>query len=313
MNIDTLFVGDTTTALSDAALAYDKSAISIINTPLTNDVVTAYISLGDHNIHEFVRYLKTAKNLVYVHISSADLKTRTLFWLTYMAHFKPVRNLPKLETASVEKVVDSRKTILPQLWAVGCSFTSSLGVSNNERWAELLGEKLKLKTSILAEPGTSIRWAAGQILRADIKGGDTVVWGLTGVARFPFYTSKETESVTCQNFKSSVASTVVSEKVFLTEHLAYSALFDIQAVIHYAKSLNFNLVITQFPLNTDVNESIILTYLSTVPNFIHCYTDITDKFVDYGFDNAHPGPMQHKQYADILYNFITQGKYADLP
>lgn len=307
MNIGTLFVGDTTTALSNAAIDYDSTAVGIINKHLESDVATAYISAGDHKFSDFLHYLNCANEIVYVTIPPSSLRESTLFWLSYVSQVKTVKNLPRV--SFTHQIADSRKTDLPQLWNVGCSFTFGHAINKDDRWGQVLGNKLKLESSFLACDGSSVPWATNQILRADIRKGDTVVWGLTGVARIPYYGGEVFEHITLGTLKDSSIKNMVSEKLFVTNHFVNSSIADIEAIVNYSKKLRFNLVLTQFPLNELGNETAMLCYLSGLDNFVHCYTDANQGFIDYGRDGKHPGPKQHEQYANILYNFITERKH----
>jgi hypothetical protein len=69
----------------------------------------------------------------------------------------------------------------PVLWTAGCSFTVGQFLDHKDRWGTLLADYLNLPEVTLSCNGSSIFWAADQILRSDIREGDTVVWGLTGL------------------------------------------------------------------------------------------------------------------------------------
>jgi hypothetical protein len=51
-----------------------------------------------------------------------------------------------------------------------------------------------------------------------------------------------------------------------------------------------------------------LSYLSRFEFFTHIYKQSALNFLDIGDDNSHPGPKQHKAYADHLYNFYLERK-----
>ena len=67
---------------------------------------------------------------------------------------------------------------VPVLWTAGCSVTHGMGVSESERWGNILSEYLDMPEISLSMNGASIKWTADQILRSDIKRGDVVVWDL---------------------------------------------------------------------------------------------------------------------------------------
>ena len=77
----------------------------------------------------------------------------------------------------------TRSTDKSVLWTVGCSVTAGNGVDWEQRYGYLLAQKLGIPEVSLSRAGSSIGWSADQILRSDIRSGDTVVWGLTDTTR----------------------------------------------------------------------------------------------------------------------------------
>ena len=61
--------------------------------------------------------------------------------------------------------------------------------------------KLNLPVSTLAQGGTSIFWAADQILRSDIRKDDIVIFMLTSTHRFPYYTNSQLKHITFRSLE----------------------------------------------------------------------------------------------------------------
>lgn len=90
-------------------------------------------------------------------------------------------------------LVDYRKTqSLPQFWIAGCSYANGSYLPNMEdRYGQLVADHYGWKCSFLSRGGSSIDFAADQIIRSDIRKGDVVIVGLTGVERCSWFVSNK--------------------------------------------------------------------------------------------------------------------------
>lgn len=301
-----LFVGDGSDNLFLSAQRYDPSTKLIDSDSISHlaNISTGHISLCDLSSEEQFKYaLEQADELYYVPISDTDatLKQKTESWLRYQSHRKPVHNLPNSKSLPILELVDLRKTKDPQLWVAGCSFTYGVGVNQQERWGDVLATMLKLPVSTLANPGSSIRWAADQILRSDIQAHDIVVWGVTGLNRFPYY-DREIHHV-CQTYYKNNPNfnSLINQRLLVTDHLLYESIISIEQVIRYCRLIGCKLVLTHFYLDLYNHESAIIEYLTK----FDFYVDFGDSKLDYGADGDHPGPKQHRIYAETVYEFLT--------
>ena len=308
-----LFVGDTSENLAIEAKKFDPDAVLILpeNLNEVRKINTGYISVGDHNMDNFIRALAEADELSYVNSNdwtddSSRIITET--WLRYFSHRKPCFGI-ELHSPDQLPLRDARKTDSKQLWAVGCSFTSAEGVSDDKRWPALLANKLNLPLSVLAQGGSSVAWQANQILRSDIRKGDTVVWGITGTARFRYRENSSTVSHLGSNFWKGEATDFINKKLLVTDHWVWIAMEDIEAVLAHQRIIGYDLILTQFPINLQQHEQLMLLYLSGSKFFTHIYKHSDGyNFLDLGTDNQHPGPKQHESYADHFYNFYLERK-----
>jgi hypothetical protein len=209
-------------------------------------------------------------------------------------------------------LIDSRKTNDKQLWVAGDSFTvGTPWVNENETYRSILSQKLKLPVSILAKGGSSISWTADQILRSDIHKNDIVVFMLTSTHRFPYYTDKQVHHINARSIElDPKLKTKFNKEVILDLNLVYQAITSIDRVIHDARKIGYNLVLTKSPLDGTENEFYMMNYLSYYNCFVHHYRDPADPFLDYGTDGEHPGPNQHQFYADVIFDFINQNKFS---
>lgn len=308
-----LFVGDNSERPFLTAQLYDSSTRLIDSKTILeiHNIPTGHISLCDLPIEDFKYALEQADELYYVPISETEkeLKQRTELWLRYQSHRKPVHNLPNGAELPMLAVIDTRKTTDSQLWVAGCSYTYGFGVSEHERWGNVLASMLNLPVSTLAYPGSSIRWAADQILRSDIKAGDTVVWGVTGVSRFPYYNNKVNHisqsyyrQIDTRRHPDFKFNSLINQKILVSDHLLYEALISIDQVIRYCSLIGCKLLLSHFYLDVNYHEISILDYLTR----FDFYVDFSSPtLIDFGSDNLHPGVNQHKLYAETFYKFLT--------
>ena len=207
----TVFVGDSNSGLADLACEYDSTAFLLDVTNYedfltsTKDA-TVYTSLSDLPKDQKILFdiLLVADRVVYappqiwsdkksvdtalVTDPASSLQGSTENILLQAAAFVDIKNINLISSRLLLlDPVDDRKTNDPQLWIAGCSISHGMGVDNNTRYGTLVAKELNMPVSFLTCPGSSIIWQAGQLMLADLKPGDTVVWALTMPNRFPYY------------------------------------------------------------------------------------------------------------------------------
>lgn len=306
-----LYVGNTDTSLSDYAIRHNplSKLIEAADLPHLDDISVGHVSIGDHSIVNFITIIDHASEIYYVPSDcwEVGIQKQTEMYLRMYSHKIPVHNLDKITNDNMLYLADGRKTEDSQLWVAGCSFTFGTGVDKNQTYGARLSQSLNLPLSVLAEEGSSLSWAADQILRSDIRKNDIVVWGLTGIGRFPYYQNGAVIHVTntsYANFRK--FNQIINEKIFVSDHLLYKACTAISQVIAHSQHIGYKLVLTQFPLSEGSHELFMLHFLSQYDFFVHNYVNADDKFIDYISDNVHPGPLQHQYYANLLLEYINQ-------
>lgn len=195
-------------------------------------------------------------------------------------------------------LVDNRKTYDPQLWIAGCSTTYGIGVRKDQRYGNLLAKKLKKRASFLAYPGSSISWAADQILRSDIRKNDIVIWGLTLNNRFAYYVDNEIHHVNLVAIDNNIKlSKHLHGKLLVdSDNLMYKNIISIYQVINFCYRINAKLLLV------GVAGDDLQKWLHHTPNFFQ----VPLEFIDIGNDNRHPGPKCHKLYSDLIYEQMDQ-------
>ena len=208
----------------------------------------------------------------------------------------------------LEKTRDNNN---PVLWTAGCSVTYGTGVDYGSRWGRLLANYLKLSEVTMSRAGSSILMAADQLLRSDIQQGDIVVWGLTSVPRVAISDNWNFKPVTIAGY-----STLKKENQYWTldyfesETQVLSTLRAILQVVNFCQKIKAKLYLANI-----LDIAWVGVALKDFNNFIDLTHGLkingnTINFIDLGTDNMHPGPKQHQQYAETLYNFIKESKHG---
>jgi hypothetical protein len=317
----TIFVGDVTEELSLAAKKQDAFSSLITEgtiSPLNHG--TYYLSIGDClSLSTFSAFLEQADTIVYAPPNNKWTDTNqnnhsymqqwSEFFLIYFKNRKLVLGLDKViipqNKAVMLNLSDTRKTDNKQLWISGCSTTHGTGVSSVDRFGEIVADTLGLQVSWLTCTGSSLKWAADQILRSDIRSGDTLVWGLTTFQRFPYYhdNSIDITHVSVWHYEQADPefNKIIPLDRLADQDLIYQGLTSIYQVINFCNKLGVNFILLGVHLGSDH-----LKYLLDLPNFLSSVKDPSFqlKYFDLGDDNVHPGPKTHKWIADQILNFI---------
>jgi hypothetical protein len=315
-----LFVGDNTQELADRAnLRFNSVLITssnykqLIQQSKTQDIVghTSFGDLGKITKTEspFHTLLLAADSIEYCppekwsdHSDSYQLHSMQRITEYYLYDINRVnKNVTGLtldrwtNQSNYLNLVDTRRTSEKNLWISGCSISHGVGVTLDQRYGQLLADSLQLPVSWLTAPGSSIEWAADQILRSDIQKDDILVWGLTTEYRACEWKDGKTYHINIYNFEASETGSLamVSE-----ENRLYKALLAVNQVENFCDKIGAQLV--AFPLIA--TESMRL-HLSK--NSSYCEIDYQLGFTDYGSDGLHPGALQHQKYCDFLRQYIN--------
>jgi hypothetical protein len=307
----TVYVGDVAEYLSTVALKQDPTATLLTIDHIANlSSGTYYTSIGDlEGIKNFSTVLKKADKIIYVppvewsdsFLGKSLMKRWTEDCLTAFAHYgKLVENLPAQDVenkSTMLELSDFRKTSQSQLWISGCSISHGVGVDHNQRYGQILSDRLSLPVSFLTNGGTSVIWAADQILRSDIRKNDILVWGLTSIPRLPVFADDKLHHVYPH-------STVFQDLLVKSqEDILYRSLISIYQVINFCKKIEIDL----FLIN--VFDNVLVNYLDDVEVIsLHNLWGKApyDQFEDLGTDHSHPGVKTHMFYAEEIFKRMKE-------
>ncbi len=316
----TVYVGDVTEHLGELARQHDPMATLIDqNNCVDLDSGTYYTSIGDvGSLVNFALVLRQATHITYARPvqwsdqvkGSSKMQAWTEDYLSVFANNKVIINFDIKLTDDKDTMLqleEPRKVSGPQLWISGCSITHGTGVTVNQRYGQLLADQLDLPVSFLAQPGSSLTWQADQILRSDIRAGDTVIWGLTSHQRFPYFKNNKITHVTPLTYDRDPAFKHRVDIAFLdSEQLIYQAVVEIHQVINFCRVAGARLILAQL-LGRGLEK-----YLHHYSEYL-MLTDqhgrnLDDMFLDLGSDHSHPGPGMHQWYCEQILNKYKESK-----
>jgi hypothetical protein len=310
----TVYVGDITKYLADIACQQDKLA-KLITTQNCKNIRagTYYTSIGDLETDKnFKLVLEQADVIIYtppVTWSNNEDKIQTEYWLSIMRAFdhKKIINADNVKFSLLDKflnLADERKSDLPQLWMVGCSITLGLGVDDSQRFGQLIADQLQKPVSFLSAEGSSIPWAADQLLRSDIRKDDVVIWGLTSIYRITWFEDNSIlRHINSWSFNAVTKPPIPINQLW-EQNRAYDAITKIYQVINFCHKVGAKLYLAGILVD-------IRRYSIDLDNFIPFYNTLNDfdesQFLDIGTDSdRHPGPLTHQWYANEILKKINQ-------
>jgi hypothetical protein len=304
-----IYLGDVGSYLADLARATDNSA-TLLTVENCNELTsgTYYTSIADlENLQNLSLVLRSADRIVYApppnnlwsdtKKNHSQMQTWTEDYLKIFRFRTVVENLSVFDPIKKLKMLslaDTRKTDSTQLWIAGCSVSHGSGVQEHERFGKILQQKLNLPMSSLATPGSSIVWAADQILRSDIQENDIVVWGLTSTPRLPWFNNGVIEHILPYTYvKAPGLGRNLTLDYFEGEDVVYRSVVAVYQVINYCQKIGARLILAS------LLDDQIVQYLDNNCEFIMlCLGPKHNRsYLDLGSDNLHPGPLTHEFYA----------------
>lgn len=314
-----IFVGDCDDGLALASRSFDPSAFlidhrayhKIVNGNFNHGFV-AYTSLADLpkitetdsplwtllQLADHITYHPPAvwsdHSTVFDHWSAQRMTEFLLSEIQRQKNNVEGLNLDHYVSTEWLPVVADRLCHGRQLWVAGCSISHGMGVMSDQRYGHLLSHHLQRPVSFLTQSGSSISWAADQLLRADIRAGDIVVWGITSEYR---QTSLINGIIKHQPFWNREVSDSRSERDL--EKFFYLGLIAVHQVRNHLDKIGARLVL--LPLLCSENIKLRLLHCAE-----YCAVPYAENFIDLGTDHKHPGAQQHMAYADIVMEFFLK-------
>jgi hypothetical protein len=212
---------------------------------------------------------------------------------------------------------------MSKLWVVGCSIAHGVGVEPEQRWGKLVAQQLGIEPVFLTAEGSSIEWGADQILRADINANDTVCWGLTTPNRTLWYNEHGQQQHILNVYYHTHPDFHVDRRHLVDLNLAYKAVNYVRQVQNYLNKIGCRYAIGSVLPGLTEHREIVVKNLINTPGFFIAYDPdrikyvdaatfftrnrpVNQLFADIGSDGFHPGPQQHKLYAEQFLNELDK-------
>ena len=334
--------------------------------------IVIYGSFGDNtNFVTVLKLLFKSKKIIYQNKntwSTKELKTLTESVLYYIDQLNdkeivgpnryiPQQNFCPFSALTVDEIIslplelrkilpwseinflgaqDLRASDNPQLWIVGCSYPNGSGLKNkDDRYGQLVASKLNIPVSFLTRAGTGIDWACNQIMNADIRKNDTVIWAITGINRKMILQDKQVYLARPNILKEydhfPKKQLLFFDQVLFDDTILLDAICDINKILIFCKKNQINLILLSHPeLSSKTHYLILHDYLKKHEYFLDLYDtkleewfsksntdfcyDVFRKFLyqDMGDDGIHPGPITHTEYAKKIMDFIKNKNHIFL-
>ena len=237
------------------------------------------------------------------------VKQQTEQFLNYIMFVKSDKSIIK----GYSKLVDiDHKTIAedqferteePHMWISGCSFSAADGVTDEQRWATLLANKLNMPYTVLAKGGSGNTHQARRLLSADVRENDVVIFQITTPERETIFHPKLGQIHVTPGVYDIVYDLY---KLYPPDRLdeitlVFNQIRDMQNVINFLQKTKARFMFWSPGIYLPMGAHL-LEYFRHRENF-YMYLD---SIADLGTDGLHPGPNTHKQYADFVFEKFKQ-------
>lgn len=271
-----------------------------------------YTSLADVTADELLSICLVAKIINYrppLKWESAELQSHTENFLNDLVsqHQLKIQNFSvSRDSTNSLLLADTRKIERPQFWVVGCSVAHGFGLNPEERYASILSDNLNRPFSDLTGPGTSIEWAADQILRSDIRKNDTVIWGITGINRATYYINNRPISIVAgiiDHLPLSKEEKKFFNKLCIDDNKLNFSVKHVYQVCNFVNKVGAKLICFSHNYSLIEQDKIFKRYLYALEEFLPI-----SHIVDYAPDGMHPGPITNQNWANEIISKIKDTK-----
>jgi hypothetical protein len=309
-----LIIGDNGTEIAEyAALMFANTLL--VTKDMYDQIDTGsfdclYTSLADIDADQLLTLCQQAKAVHYwqpLQCESKELLEYTVQVLTkIVSHYKiSIRNFTvNSDPTNSLRLMDYRKSSSPQLWITGCSYAYGFGLNeSNQRYIEIIAKEIHRSFSDLSSPGSSIDWAADQLLRSDIQQDDIVVWGISGINRVDYYIDNQRITVPGIIDYPSAGLKKFFDKMITDDNRVNQSVKLIYQVKNFVEKAGAKLIlIFHKDLSLYEHAKVFEQYLWTLDSYVPI-SDQQDSTVD-----GHPGPVTNKIWATEILEFLNSIK-----
>lgn len=212
------------------------------------------------------------------------------------------------------------------LWTVGCSFAHGVGLEAPEhRYGYLVADALGVESKFLTAPGSSVEWAHDQIINADIQANDIVLWGVTSLERFSYFSNlyQPPLFVNAMNLTQNRLGeyTGALKILFNSDHWTIRNIKLIKQAQTVINKLGAKLVLFFHPElslpehgkmfcdNFSESSNLLIPEYTKNDHWNGTWPPTRRNFLDFGNDDSHPGPNTHQAWAEQITSFIKERFY----
>lgn len=271
--------------------------LTSVDTPLESNEY--HTSLGDMSAKNIIKISNNFSTINFVaegFDQSSDIYNETIILLNSLSWSTNVTNF-KIDPPMLfsDPIISNRPTG-PTLWVFGCSHSHGVGLRSNEKkFGEIVATALDLPLMLVSKPGSSLSWSTRNLVAADIKSTDVVIWQLTTPHRLSQYNGTVAREIIL-----SYPHSKCLLEVFNDNQVFFNQINLLNFGVRYLRSIGVKFSIVSILPPLDNFYYSYLTEYSKYPEY--CYAP--EYRIDIGTDGQHGGPLSHKALAQALLNHI---------
>jgi hypothetical protein len=283
---------------------FDFGVINKTSTLLTSidvllDSNEYHTSLGDMSSSDIIKISDNFSTINFVDEKfdqSSDIYKETVVLLNYLSWSKNVTNFTVDTPVSFADPMVNLRPIEPTLWVFGCSHSHGIGLLPDEkRFGEIVAKSLNLPLTLISKPGSSLGWSTRNLVAADIKSNDLVIWQLTTPHRTSQY-----DGVVAKEIMLARSNNRCLLEVFDDNQVFFNHINLLNFGVRYLRNIGVKfIIISILPKLKNLFYDYLVEY-SKYPEY--CYTPGCQ--LDLGIDQVHAGPLSHKALAQQLLDHI---------
>jgi hypothetical protein len=166
-----------------------STLLTSVDTPIEFDEY--HTSLGDMSSTDIIKVSRNFSTINFVDKKfnkSSDIYKETVVLLNYLSWSKNVTNFTVDLPISFTDPVVNKHPDESTLWVFGCSHSHGVGLLPGEKkFGEIVAASTNLPLMLVSKPGSSLNWSTRNLVAADIKSTDLVIWQLTTPHRISQY------------------------------------------------------------------------------------------------------------------------------
>lgn len=210
-----------------------------------------------------------------------------------------------------------------KIWAVGCSFAHGVGLeTSDQRYGQLVADYLGLEARFLTTPGSSVEWAHDQIIHSDIQANDIVLWGVTSLERFSYFSNlyQPPLFVNAMNLTQNRLGeyTGALKILFTSDHWTIRNIKLIEQAQTVINKTGARLILFFHPelsllehgkMFYDIfseSSNLLIPECTKNDHWNGTWPPTRRNFLDFGNDDSHPGPNTHQAWAEQITSFIKE-------